>query len=167
MGCNQTKNEDIKKSQEARTRQPLAHPPSAAVTTIPMGISSEDKTADLLLGKSYTDQREGETDYLKRIIDTIEVNLIDTSTTLAQLGEKDAMERAKDYSKRLDTTVKSITLFELPKASTGLSPSNIFGVSAITNTDIELVCRCSDSFARTFALGMHVTECGPIVVSLK
>jgi hypothetical protein len=24
-------------------------------------------------------------------------NLIDTSTTLAQLGEKDAMERAKDY----------------------------------------------------------------------
>jgi hypothetical protein len=35
--------------------------------------SPRDKTADLLLGKSYTDQREGETDYLKRIIDTIEV----------------------------------------------------------------------------------------------
>jgi len=67
MGCNQSKNEDIKKSQEPRVRQTI--PAGAPISTSPVGISADDKSGGDVskLGKSYTDQREGEVDFLKKL----------------------------------------------------------------------------------------------------
>jgi len=172
MGCNQSKNEDIKKSQEPRVRQTIPQP-GAPVSTSPVGISADDKSGGDVskLGKSYTDQREGEVDFLKKIIDSIEVNLIDTSASAALLEEKDALARAKDYSKRLKDSVisyKSIPVFTLP------TPSNVNcnskedllkNTSKFSSQEVDLIKTWSNSLANTFHTGMIIRDCGPIVVS--
>jgi len=99
------------------------------------------------------------------------VNLIDTSASAALLEEKDALARAKDYSKRLKDSVisyKSIPVFTLPTPSNVNSNSKedlLKNASKFSSQELDWIKKWSGSLAITFHTGMIVKDCGPIVVS--
>eukprot|EP01114_Cavostelium_apophysatum_P011712 TRINITY_DN2611_c0_g1_i1.p1 TRINITY_DN2611_c0_g1~~TRINITY_DN2611_c0_g1_i1.p1 ORF type:complete len:167 (+),score=24.55 TRINITY_DN2611_c0_g1_i1:194-694(+) len=165
MGCNQTKNEDVKKSQEPRARQVNASPQATTTTAISVGVSPEkhNKADDLNLGKSYTDQREKEKeiDYFKKIIDKTAINFIDVSSAVAPLENRDAIDRAKDYEHVVRSIkVSNLSLFTVPSPAS----SSVETGKSIDNEDREFLANCGDQLSAAFK-GMQVKDCGPIVVS--
>jgi len=121
------------------------------------------------LGVSYHDQREGEREYFKNLIDTTASNFIDVYTTVAPLEGQDAALRFKDYKKQVQksiNTVKDVTLslFSLPTASlSNSSPSRTLSAPTTSQSDIEMLLKLSKQVV-TILHSMEVKDCGPIVV---
>eukprot|EP00027_Filamoeba_sp_ATCC50430_P008003 CAMPEP_0168548090 /NCGR_PEP_ID=MMETSP0413-20121227/4378_1 /TAXON_ID=136452 /ORGANISM="Filamoeba nolandi, Strain NC-AS-23-1" /LENGTH=147 /DNA_ID=CAMNT_0008578375 /DNA_START=49 /DNA_END=489 /DNA_ORIENTATION=+ len=143
MGCNQGKSADINKSQE-RSRQPPQEKksPQQHTASKSIGVADQNKPdpAAFNLGKSYTDEREAETDYFKKIIDNTASNLIDVSTTVAHLESIDVVLRQKDYKKSVQigtAKVNSTTLNALPSASNNTAA--ILSHITLTEADNELI----------------------------
>eukprot|EP01113_Clastostelium_recurvatum_P031568 TRINITY_DN394_c0_g1_i2.p1 TRINITY_DN394_c0_g1~~TRINITY_DN394_c0_g1_i2.p1 ORF type:complete len:193 (-),score=43.15 TRINITY_DN394_c0_g1_i2:29-574(-) len=175
MGCNQSKQEDIKKDNEqrARTEAVAAGRPGTGAQSAPQlatsptraigapGSVSQDNTG---LGMSYSERREGEADYFKDIIDRTAHNFIDVAVTSALEG-KDALDRARDYSDKITKVhlPKPSSFFSLPQPSQATS----YNLQAFLNNDPfdrDMVSKFSHTCASAVQ-AMKVEPRGELVVS--
>jgi len=179
MGCNQSKNEDIRNDNEQRARTQAVNTGSApnnisganmAVSPVrPIGTPLQavlDADAQNL-GMSYTDTRDLESDYFKDIIERTTQNFIDVAITTGPLEGKDALERARDYSDKVSKTVvgKPSVLFSVPLPSSS-TPSNLKPFLSVDTVDKELINKFSHNCSAAFQ-SMHIESRGDLIVSFS
>eukprot|EP00455_Lapot_gusevi_P013727 TRINITY_DN16767_c0_g1_i2.p1 TRINITY_DN16767_c0_g1~~TRINITY_DN16767_c0_g1_i2.p1 ORF type:complete len:178 (-),score=46.70 TRINITY_DN16767_c0_g1_i2:48-581(-) len=174
MGCNSSKKEDIQKDRQ-RLQSPSVSSPARSK---PMGISSgssgkpEEPVQDIY-GKSQTDQRLEEQDFLRNIIERTQQNFINVSQKPAMLEEKDAVERAQNYQEQISNTAPQQnllpSLFALPSpAQPNLSSSEaaqLISSTHISDADVQTMLAAAEA-VRNALSQMAINHQMQIVVPL-
>eukprot|EP01119_Soliformovum_irregulare_P001229 TRINITY_DN10953_c0_g1_i1.p1 TRINITY_DN10953_c0_g1~~TRINITY_DN10953_c0_g1_i1.p1 ORF type:complete len:172 (-),score=36.35 TRINITY_DN10953_c0_g1_i1:403-918(-) len=165
MGCNQTKQNDIQRSQEPRKRVGGGSQSSS----VPVGISSNEVAKSNLdaamLGKSKTDQREIEIDYFKNIIESTASNLIDVYTTIVPIEAAEA-SRHKDYTSQIKGStikIKEFSFSALPTISNNNNGQTQNLLSQAPEDIKEDLARGCHQFSQSVK-EMKVKDCGPVIV---
>eukprot|EP00696_Hemimastix_kukwesjijk_P007560 gnl/Hemi2/19574_TR6503_c0_g1_i1.p1 gnl/Hemi2/19574_TR6503_c0_g1~~gnl/Hemi2/19574_TR6503_c0_g1_i1.p1 ORF type:complete len:178 (-),score=22.65 gnl/Hemi2/19574_TR6503_c0_g1_i1:102-635(-) len=177
MGCNSSKGRDIENSK--RQRVPNAPNPQSQSTTntSPLGTPARGIPGAAIPGggerniaQSYSENRMGEQDLFKDIVDRAAQNFIDVTYTPAPLEDKDALDRIRTYTAQMaNSQLLQSSIFALPMAAV----SNGFagGVNAVLSVqpldprDFRLVTTCSQVCSAAMQ-SMRVQDVGDIVVCL-
>eukprot|EP00026_Physarum_polycephalum_P019685 Phypoly_transcript_21810.p1 GENE.Phypoly_transcript_21810~~Phypoly_transcript_21810.p1 ORF type:complete len:174 (+),score=32.77 Phypoly_transcript_21810:61-582(+) len=168
MGCNQSKQEDIKTDNEQRQR--TAPQPAASQSTPSRSIASSapnDQNNNMMLGMSYTDQKDNEHGYFKDIVDRTAHNFIDVSVTGLPMEKEAPKAHSKDFSgslfdpKDFDTKAyglpnPSATHQYQPVKNTLSQPTTPQLVEFVTSTNHSIVAGLK---------AMHVNDVGEIVTN--
>eukprot|EP01137_Pigoraptor_chileana_P016754 Opistho-2@73808 len=176
MGCNQSTSKDV---QESRTRAPNAgarkpqSTPSAAASparNIGGGSFSGPSGDGVQFGKSYTDQRTGEQDFFKDIIQRTAENFIDVTQQSARLEVVDTTDRIKEYSDAVNQAglgKSALSLYALPKSS--VTTANVAAVIsapvAISKADVDFLSTVATGLLNA-ASYMQVKDCGALIATL-
>eukprot|EP01136_Pigoraptor_vietnamica_P011761 Opistho-1_new@50990 len=176
MGCNQSTSKDV---QESRQRAPNAaqrkvQTPGSATASPARTIGGAGAGASgdgVQFGKSYTDQRTGETqDFFKDIIQRTAENFIDVTQQSARLEAVDSAERVKEYADAVNHAglgKGALALYALPKSS--VTPAAVVAVmsapSAVSKGDIDFLTLAATGLLNA-ASYMQVKDCGALIATL-
>eukprot|EP01111_Echinosteliopsis_oligospora_P008270 TRINITY_DN237_c0_g1_i1.p1 TRINITY_DN237_c0_g1~~TRINITY_DN237_c0_g1_i1.p1 ORF type:complete len:181 (-),score=47.92 TRINITY_DN237_c0_g1_i1:61-603(-) len=174
MGCNQSKSEDIQKSQQTRERTvPQSMPPRGTTSSAPISSSvSQSVDPNIHIG-SYTDQRDMEQgqfkdiveqSQFKDIVDRTASNFIDVSGAGLPL-EKESQDRSSDFGKHTieGYVLREIKIFTLPTASTTHAYHTVLS-QPTQKSGFEHASKCSQS-VHTGLKNMHVKDVGELVTT--
>eukprot|EP01117_Protostelium_nocturnum_P018134 TRINITY_DN7515_c1_g2_i1.p1 TRINITY_DN7515_c1_g2~~TRINITY_DN7515_c1_g2_i1.p1 ORF type:complete len:183 (-),score=43.01 TRINITY_DN7515_c1_g2_i1:108-656(-) len=130
----------------------------------PVGIGNEllkDHLRNNGPAMSYTDSREGEFDYLKKIIDQTASNLIDVSSTFAPFDPEDNIDN-HDYKEQAEKyQVKQGLLGGLPRSNASNSVETLSKDSIV---EMDWLNSITKSCLSAVTTGMKVKPEGPIIV---
>jgi len=168
--CNGSKKKEIAQSEERpRVGVTPEQKPRGVTPTKPIesGGASSPSNDDVTLGTSYSEQRQGESDFLRNLVERTAQNLIDVSQTNAPLKDSVVKERSQDYSHQLEksTTSRIVhSLFSLPSPSqSNPTPAILLGGEVFTHKEKEMLNKCGEALAAAIAK-MGIRECGQLVV---
>eukprot|EP01089_Gocevia_fonbrunei_P022241 TRINITY_DN8923_c0_g1_i1.p1 TRINITY_DN8923_c0_g1~~TRINITY_DN8923_c0_g1_i1.p1 ORF type:complete len:175 (+),score=35.49 TRINITY_DN8923_c0_g1_i1:37-561(+) len=118
MGCNGSKAKTIEESRkEERARVPEPKSSGTSSRTSPTSVQSITPTknksqGDDKLSKSYSDAREGQSDFLKNIVERTAHDLIDVSDISGgNLKESDVGQRKQSYIKLVESSLPRVKSF--------------------------------------------------------
>ncbi|KAL6053129.1 hypothetical protein QOT17_011627 [Balamuthia mandrillaris] len=181
MGCNSSKSGDVQEArkrerQQAQTasKQPAQFPGSSKATSSrPIGAQGGPSGAsdgeEIKFGTSYTDRRQGESDYLKNLVEKTSQNLIDVSQSNVGMDATTVEQRKKDYREResvrsvLESAVPAISLLSLPAASTTAEDIPALLSSLVEAPKLQFMGTCGQELSSAF-LDMTVQDCGDLVI---
>eukprot|EP01098_Paradermamoeba_levis_P004774 TRINITY_DN2039_c0_g1_i1.p1 TRINITY_DN2039_c0_g1~~TRINITY_DN2039_c0_g1_i1.p1 ORF type:complete len:200 (-),score=59.94 TRINITY_DN2039_c0_g1_i1:35-559(-) len=167
MGCNSSKNQDIKNEERTKVAPQLPKPSQ----TQPIGLEEDKEKLEnkLKAVQSYTEQKLNEIDWAKDIIDRTAQNLIDISLSTLVVEPK-GIHNHRDYSKLLSVGARATLLvpFSLPLASKNPNHS----LSSLLSEDCDTTSATSIDFVESNSsalmselVGMQIRDCGELVVS--
>jgi len=161
MGCNESKQEDIKKDNEQRARTQVQPINSTTATPTKAIASSVTNNEAMLLGTSFSDTREVEQGYFKDIVDRTAHNFIDVSVTPSQVSEK----KYRDFRGQVmdNKALSGYTFDRIPVTS------QAYNISVLTQPtpnkiSIDFADKWSQSMTSVFK-GLKVKDVGELVIS--
>ncbi|KAF2070822.1 hypothetical protein CYY_007869 [Polysphondylium violaceum] len=165
MGCNQSKNDDIKNDNEARQRNTASSSQNAGnpsqTPSKQIGVPSKENEEPQEV--SYSLMREQDNDFFKGIIDRTAQKFIDVSM-VGPDGKEYVGER--DYSNQIkgSTITKPSGLTSLPRLSAACSTSNLQNLlsqpTPIDNDISKYTSNIVDALNN-----VNIKDCGELVVS--
>eukprot|EP01116_Phalansterium_solitarium_P012722 TRINITY_DN29256_c0_g1_i1.p1 TRINITY_DN29256_c0_g1~~TRINITY_DN29256_c0_g1_i1.p1 ORF type:complete len:178 (+),score=43.45 TRINITY_DN29256_c0_g1_i1:74-607(+) len=176
MGCNQSKNADIQKSQEPRARQASTPAAPSQSQSTPIGTGVIEKRMSVhetlpKLGTSLHDQREGEMRFYKQLTAATAANFIDIMLSVSPYDPAEFASRAKEYSssRQIRAIRVDSSFLRAPPKSHLQSPKSAPFVPRDDSGSERNCLEQGTQYAEAVheAAKFQIRDCGALVVPLK